>query len=83
MLQVKFLYSSKEAYRMIKGVKIRETFEDFLEEHPELKITKDKTGHIISIIFPKEATETSYTIVYGEVVRIYYKYKEQSISFFI
>ena len=68
---------------MIKGVKIRETFEDFLEEHPELKITRDEKGHIISIIFPKEATETSYTIVYGEVVELYYKYEDQSFHFSI
>ncbi len=68
---------------MIKGVKIRETFEDFLEEHSELKITRDEKGDIISIIFPKEAEETSYTIVYGEVVALYYKYEGQSFHFSI
>ncbi len=66
---------------MIKAVKIRETFEDFLKEHPELKITRDEKGNIISILFPNEATETSYTIVYGEVVSLYYLYQGNSIHF--
>ncbi len=68
---------------MIKGVKIRETFEDFLEEHSELKVTRDEKGHIISIIFPEESENISYTIIYDEVVSLYYEYKGRTFHFSI
>ncbi len=66
---------------MIKAIKIQETFEDFLEEHPELEVIQNDKGHIISITFPKEAEKTSYTIVYGEVVSLYYEYKGSEFHF--
>ncbi len=66
---------------MIKAVRIRETFEDFLEEHPELEVVQNDKGHIISIIFPKDSEKTSYTIVYGEVASLYYEYKGNAFYF--
>ena len=65
---------------MIKAVKIKETFEDFLEEHPELRVEKDSEGNIEHIIFPPEAEKTSYTILYGNI-SIYYIYQGETIRF--
>lgn len=64
----------------MNAIKIQETFEDFLEEHPELRVKRDSEGNIIRILFPPEAQKTSYTILYGNIF-VYYIYKGQKIKF--
>lgn len=65
---------------MIKAVKISETLDNFLENHPELTVVRNGMGKVVNICFPEEATQTSYTVV-GDDVRIYYTYENKSIRF--
>ena len=66
---------------MIKAVKIHQTIDEFLEEHPELKVVeRDTNGNIIALEFPSDATNTSFTNFYG-IIKIYYNYHGESIMF--
>lgn len=65
---------------MIKAIKIQETLEDFLEAHPELIVARNGLGKVVHISFPKEATNTSLSIV-GDNVNIYYVYNGEAIKF--
>ncbi len=66
---------------MLKGIKIRETFQDFLEEHPELQVVRNSQGAITAIIFPPEAEQTSYSIVFDQI-SVHYHYQGKAIHFF-
>lgn len=65
---------------MIKAVKIHETFDDFLEEHPELTPVRDSNGNVTQILFPISATKTSFTNVLGNI-KVFYSYKGNDIRF--
>lgn len=40
---------------MFKAIRIGEDFETFLNEHPEIKITRNSEGKIKAIFIPEEA----------------------------
>lgn len=65
---------------MLKGVKIIETIDDFLKEHPELKVQRDTKGRIIRFIFPDDAKETSYIICFDKIY-VSYTHHGRDISF--
>lgn len=65
---------------MKRAIKIEENFYDFLENHPEIILEKDSKGFLY-IKFPEEAEQTSYTIYYGKVIHLVYKYKNEIIHF--
>lgn len=65
---------------MLKGVKIIETIEDFLLEHPEIKVERNIEGKIIKFSFPKEVIYYSYAIVYNDIT-ICYDYHGKSFYF--
>lgn len=65
---------------MIKAVKIQETFEDFLESHPEIIPVRDSCGNIEKILFPPNAEQTSFTNVNGNI-KLYYLYNGSNHHF--
>lgn len=65
---------------MIKAVKIKETFKDFLEEHPELTPVYDIHGNLEKVIFPDNATNISFSNILGNV-KIYYRYNGNNFYF--
>lgn len=65
---------------MLKGVKIKETFLDFLEAHPEISAQMDPKKNDLKISFPDDAEKVSYTYCLGEI-SIFYIYNGEEISF--
>lgn len=63
----------------LKGVKIKQSLFEFVEEHPELTISTDNTGNL-TIIFPEDAENASYTNFLGNIY-IHYNYHGNSIKF--
>ena len=71
----------------LKGVKIKDTFEDFLELHPEIRVQRDAEGDMINVIPAKEDNGveiTSQTVVFHEMVflgfnyqGVYYSYRKK------
>lgn len=61
-------------------IKIPETFNDFLNLHPELNILVDANGNVLKVLFPPEAKKTSFTNTFGEIL-LYYEYKGQTVKF--
>ena len=68
----------------LKGKKIRETFNDFLENHPEIKVQRDEDGDMINVIPSQEDNGveiTSQTVVNHEMVWLGYTYKGKEYKF--
>lgn len=59
----------------------KESYVDFMFEHPELTVLTDRRGNVVRVIFPINATRTSYTIVNGKLTQLFYYYKGEPISF--
>ncbi|MFR0823439.1 MAG: hypothetical protein ACLU84_02555 [Clostridia bacterium] len=72
----------KQGIRKLKGRPIESiSFEEFMFERPELQVFTNARGEILNIIFPKAALQTSYTIIFGEVVELYYQYNGGKVVF--
>ena len=72
----------KTHYLKSKGVKMRETFDDFFLNHPELKINRDKDGDIINISPALPDVEiSSQTIINNQPIQLIYTYKGKEIVF--
>lgn len=75
-------FMKKHGIQKLKGKPIKPiSFEEFMFEHPELQVFTNARGEILNIVFPKTALQTSYTIIFGEVVELYYKYNEGKVVF--
>ena len=68
----------------LKGVKIKDTFEDFLELHPEIKVQRDEDGDMINVIPAQDGNGveiTSQTVVNHEMIYLMFKYGDESYSY--
>ena len=71
-----------EKKRRLTGQNIQETFYDFLEMHPEIKVNRDEDGDIINISpADPEVDIHSQTIINNEPVQIVYEYKGEVIIY--
>lgn len=65
---------------MIKAVRIKETFFDFLEDHPEINISTDKNGNLIIFPVVDDIEKWSCTIFMGHVT-LFYHYHGTIVKF--
>ena len=66
----------------LKGVKIQETFDDFLKMHPEIKLNRDEDGDVINIAPATSGVDIrSQTIINNEPMQIVYEYQGKEIMF--
>ena len=66
----------------LKGVKIKETFNDFLADHPEIKLNRDESGGVVNISPAKPGVEIlSQTVINNQPVQVVYVYQEQEYVF--
>ena len=64
---------------MKKAVKIKETFSDFLENHPEISASRDEAGNLF--LSPSTNVEKwSYTNYCG-IIALYYEYNGNTFVF--
>ena len=69
----------------LKGVRIVDTFEDFLENHPEIKIQRDEQGDMINVIPTQEGNGveiTSQTVINHEMIYLGFTYNGEEYSYF-
>lgn len=68
--------------KKLKGVKIQETFEDFLQMHPEIKLNRDADGDVINIAPATVGVDIhSQTIINNEPMQIIYEYEGREIMY--
>lgn len=68
----------------LKGEKITETFEDFLQEHPEIKVQRDEFGDMINVIPSKIGNGveiTSQTVINHQMMWLGFSYKGEHYSY--
>ena len=63
----------------IKTLQIKQSLFEFVEEHPELTFSTDNNGNL-TIIFPEDAENVSYTNFLGNIC-IYYNYHGNPVKF--
>lgn len=66
---------------MSKAIKIGETLDSFLIEHPEVKIIRSSNGKIRRVCIPEDATITSLIILDNEVCDLAYIYNDEFYHF--
>ena len=70
------------AKKQRKAIRIQETFDDFLLNHPELKLIKDADGDIINIAPALPGVDIrSQTIINNEPMQIVYEYQGEVIIY--
>lgn len=67
---------------MSKAIKIGETLQSFLNEHPEVKVIRSSNGRIRRVSFPEDATIVSLVILDNEVYDLEYIYNNELYHFF-
>ena len=68
----------------LKGTPLKETFQDFLQDHPEIKVQRDQVGDMINVIpsKPDNGVEiTSQTVINHQMMWLGYTYKGEHYSF--
>ncbi|MBP3255689.1 MAG: hypothetical protein J6M60_04295 [Clostridia bacterium] len=68
----------------LKGVRIQDTFEDFLENHPEIKVQCDEEGDMINVIPAQEGNGveiTSQTVINHKMMWLGFSYKGEHYSY--
>lgn len=68
---------------MLKGRKIRENddWQDFVTEHPEVKICKDILGNVTDVRFPDNSENKTIIVLSGQIAYLQYSLEDVLVTY--